>query len=119
MARLTIRMIQAAKYRGTGNARCVLWDDEPRGLGLRIYPSGRKAWLLAYSIHGRKRMMALGDYGVLTLDQARTRAKAELLALENQHVDPLTEKRRREVEARTGTVEQMLAAYIDQTGAKT
>lgn len=115
---LTKRQIDAAKYSGKGNRRCVLWDDDPRGLGLRVFPSGHKSFLLSYRIAGRKRMMALGDYGVLTLDQARNRAKTELAALENQHVDPLTEKRRRELESRTGTVEAMVRAYIDQTKAK-
>lgn len=109
---LTKRQIEAAPYKGSGNARCVLWDDDPRGLGLRIFPSGHKSWLLSYRVAGRKRMMALGDYGVLTLDQARSRAKLELAALENQSIDPLAEKRRRELESRTGTIEPMFRAYL-------
>src|SRR5690606_2846689 len=109
---LTKKQIDKAKYKGTDNARCVLWDDDPRGLGLRIFPSGRKSWVLSYRVAGRKRMMSLGDYGVLTLDQARSRAKVELAALENQNVDPLAEKRKRELEARTGTVKAMFLAYL-------
>lgn len=109
---LTKKQIDKAKYKGTDNARCVLWDDDPRGLGLRIFPSGRKSWVLSYRVAGRKRMMSLGDYGVLTLDQARSRAKVELAALENQNVDPLAEKRKREMEARTGTVKAMFLAYL-------
>ena len=115
---LTKRQIDAARYTGKDNSRCVLWDDDPRGLGLRIFPSGHKSWLLSYRVAGRKRMMALADYGVLTLDQARSRAKVELAALENQSVDPLTEKRKRELEARTGTVKQMVLAYLDDREPK-
>src|SRR5688572_1249417 len=110
--RLTKKECEKAEYQGAGNARHVLWDDDPRGLGLRVYPSGHKAWLLSYRATGRKRMMALGDYGVLTLDQARSRAKTELAAIENQLLDPLTEKRKRELEARTGTIEKMFGEYI-------
>ncbi|HEY0941906.1 MAG TPA: site-specific integrase [Steroidobacter sp.] len=116
---LTKKKIDAAKYKGADNARCVLWDDDPRGLGLRVYPSGRKAWLLSYRVAGRKRMMALGDYGVLTLDQARSRAKRELAAIENQSVDPLAEKRKRALEARTGTVEAMFRAFVADKKQKT
>jgi len=109
---LTIRQIDAAKYTGKANTRCVLWDDDPRGLGLRVFPSGHKSFLLSYRIAGRKKMMALGDYGVLTLDEARKRAKRELAAIENDNTDPLATKRHRELEARTGTVEQVFGAYL-------
>jgi integrase len=119
MARLTKRGIEAARYTLAGNRRCMLWDDEPRGLGLRIFPSGRKSWVLSYRIHNRKRLMTLGDLDVLTLDQARSRAKAELAKLENEAADPLTEKRKRVIEAKTGTVAAMVSAYIDQAKAKT
>lgn len=120
MARLNKRQIEATKYDGTGNARHVLWDDNPRGLGLRVFPSGRKSFVLSYRVHGRKRLMSLGDLGVLTLDTARSRAKVELVKLEGEHaIDPLTEKRKRVIEAKTGTVAQMVAAYIDQAKAKT
>lgn len=116
---LTKRQIDAAKYKGADNARCVLWDDDPRGMGLRVYPSGRKAWLLSYRVAGRKRMMALGDYGVLTLDQARKLAKNKLAAIESQALDPLAEKRKRELEARTGTVEAMFRAFVADKKQKT
>lgn len=115
---LTIRRIESAKYKGSDNERCVLWDDNPRGLGLRIFPSGHKSFLLSYRIAGRKRLMTLGDYGVLTLDQARSRAKTELAAIENQSVDPLAEKRKRELEARTGTVKAMFLAYLEDRKPK-
>lgn len=119
MTRLTKRQLESASYSGTGNARCVLWDDDPRGLGLRIFPSGRKAFVLSYRTVGRKRLMNLGDYGVLTLDIARRRAKAELASIENENRDPLAEKRKRELEARTGTVEAMFRAYIADRKPKT
>lgn len=113
------RQIETARYTGKNNSRCVLWDDDPRGLGLRIFPSGLKSWVLSYRVTGRKRLMTLGDYGILTLDQARSRAKNELVALENQSIDPLVEKRKRELEARTGTVEAMFRAYIADRKPKT
>lgn len=76
--RLTKAIIDRAKYEGTNRSRCVLWDDDVRGLGLRIQPSGRKGWILAYRVAGRKRIIALGAYGILTLEEARKRARREM-----------------------------------------
>jgi integrase len=110
---LTKRVIDAAAYRDSGNARCVLWDDSPVGLGLRIFPSGRKAFVLSYrNTDGVKRLTTLGDYGVLTLDQAQRQARRLLVAVEEK-ADPQLERRRVRLEAKTGSVEAMFRAYIE------
>jgi integrase len=114
MAHLTKRQIDAAVYRGTGNSRDVRWDDDPHGLGLRIYPGGgRKTFVLSYRANGTKRLMTLGDYGVLTLEQGRKAARRALQTVETEHADPLLEKRRAASEARTGTVQAMFDAYVE------
>lgn len=106
---LTKRTIDAATYTGIGNARCVIWDDEVTGFGLRIYPGGRKTFLLSYRVSGRKRLMTLGAYGVLTVDQARNRARALLAQVQMEATDPLTERDR----ARQGeTMADLCAAYL-------
>src|SRR5580704_10051221 len=100
---LTKRLIDAARYRGAGNSRDVRWDDDPRGVGLRIYPSGRKAFIVSYrNVHGVQRRPTLGDYGVLTLDEARRRAKRLLVAVDDK-TDPLAERRKQRLEAKTGS----------------
>ena len=110
---LTKRTIDAAKYAGDGNARCVFWDDDPVGLGVRVYPSGRKAFIVSYrNASGVKRLATLGDFGTLTLDEARRRARKLLVAVEDK-TDPVTEKRRQRLEARTGTVETMFRTYVE------
>jgi hypothetical protein len=53
----------------------VRWDDAVTGLGLRVYPSGKKAFVLSYRAGGRKRLMALGPFGVRTVEQARDLAR--------------------------------------------
>lgn len=111
--------VRRAQYEGSRNERCVLWDDDPVGLGLRIFPSGRKAYVLSYRVLGRKRLMTIGDADAMALDAARRRARAELVAIENQNVDPLAEKRKRELEARTGTVTELFKTYLADTKPKT
>src|SRR5688572_26592736 len=102
--KLTKKVVSGAQYSGSNGARCVVWDERP-GFGLRVFPSGHKAYVLSYRTPaGRKRLMSLGSASVLNVDQARLKAKAELVRIEGQSADPLAEKARQRVEAATGTV---------------
>lgn len=111
--KLTKRVIDTAAYQGAGNARCVLWDSEVPGFGLRIFPSGKKAFLLSYRVQGRKRLMTIGTYGVLTLDQARTNARALLAKVETESADPLADRRR---DAQGETLRDLCTAYMERHG---
>jgi hypothetical protein len=73
-AKLTKNIIDRAVYEGNkhGTEWDVRWDSALPSFGLRIYPTGRKAFILRYRAHGSKRLLTLGTYGVLTLEQART-----------------------------------------------
>jgi integrase len=91
--KLTKKQIDAASYRGDGTSRDVRWDIDPIGLGLRIYPSGKKSFILKYRTPtGRSRMMTLGAYGVLTLEEARIKARRELVKVIDGG-DPLSDRK--------------------------
>ena len=51
-ARLSKRVIDEAAYEGPGG--CYLWDTAIAGFGVRIYPTGRKAFVIAYRAKGRQ-----------------------------------------------------------------
>ncbi len=96
---LTTAKIKAYRYSGDAErgTRDVRWDGGAdgvvKGLGLRIYPSGKKSFVLSYRARGSKRLMVLGNFGAdLTLDQARTRARKYLVAVRDG-TNPLEEKR--------------------------
>jgi integrase len=89
-----------------------MWDDDPVGLGLRVFPSGRKSFVLSYRVAGCKRLLTLGDTSILGLDDARRRARTELLRVETEEADPLAMKRQRELDAKTGTVRDVLLTYM-------
>src|SRR5919106_2592430 len=76
--KLTKTVIDRYTYQGEGNERCVLWDTALPGFGVRVYPSGKKAFVLFYRVHGRQRFLTLGAYGPLTLDQARDLARRRI-----------------------------------------
>ncbi len=73
--KLTKRTIDAARYAPPAShprGAYYLWDTEISGFGLRVYPSGRKAFVVTYRIKGKQRFYSLGRYGELTIHQART-----------------------------------------------
>ena len=45
------------------------------GFGIRVFPSGRKTYLVQYRAQGRTRRRAIGQLGVLTADEARKEAR--------------------------------------------
>jgi len=111
---LTKRIIDAARYDRAGNKRAVLWDDDPSGLGLRVYPSGRKSFVVSYrNRNAVKRLATLGDFGVLTLDDARRAARRLLLQVGDAGTDPLAEARNRRLDARSRTVSALMTDYIE------
>lgn len=73
----------------------MIWDDDPRGLGLRVYETGRKTFICMYrDAGGAKRLATIGDYGVFTLDQARDAAR-EMLRMAEAGADALKVRRAR------------------------
>jgi len=87
MSKINLSNCKAAIYQGDGKSRYVLWDDELKGFGLRVYPSGRKAFILSYRTTGRKRLFTIGEFGVWTPDQAWKEARRLLVEIEKGH-DP-------------------------------
>lgn len=83
--KLTKRVVDAAPIPASGES--LIFDDEIPGFGLRVFPSGRKSYLIQYRSGGRTRRVSLGVHGVLTPEEARKRAR-ELLADVSRGADP-------------------------------
>ncbi|MDQ2840997.1 MAG: site-specific integrase [Acidobacteriota bacterium] len=58
----------------------IVWDAQIKGFGVRVSPAGRKSFVVGYRARGSRqfRRLALGAYGVLTVEEARARAKRHL-----------------------------------------
>jgi integrase len=91
--KLTKKYIDSLKYEGNGKSQFIKWDDDLKGFGLRVFPTGRKSFVLSYRSSGRKHIMTLGQFGVLTVDQGRKLAREKLVDV-NKGGDPLEEKKK-------------------------
>ena len=112
--KLTNPQIKGFAYEGDGKSRDVRWDTEVPGLGVRVYPSGKKSFVLSYRVRGRKRLLVLAAYGKMTLAEARTRARKRLVDVADG-VDPLEEKRKA---AQGRTVRHLVTKYIEDHAKK-
>lgn len=62
-----------------------------RGLLLKVTATGTKSWVFRYVIDGRERMMGLGPYPEITLEEARTLAYGHWMAVREGR-DPIGER---------------------------
>ena len=75
---LTKRVVDRLSVEGKD---AVFWDRDLAGFGVRVYPSGKKVFVVQTRAFGRSRRISLGTHGDpgVTLDKARKSA-AEIIA---------------------------------------
>ncbi len=118
---LTIQKIRKLQYSKQPNLNAatgklaypkeIIWDDEVKGFGVRVFTSGQKSFVYQYRTkNGIKRLADLGTFGVQTLDAARDNAKrwaAQIL----DGKDPLEE---RKMDRNGVLVSDLCQAYIER-----
>lgn len=105
--KLTKAIVEGATLPQSGQA--FLWDAETRGFGVRLTPTGR-TYIIQGRVKGVSRRVSLGKHGVITLQQARKKAKKELSKLLDG-MDPAIEKKR--AEAYSKTLRDIAGEYIN------
>ena len=76
MPKITKRLVESLH---PADRDTFVWDEELRGFGVRIKPSGVKSYLVQYrNKHGRSRRLTLGTHGPLTAEKARELARTRL-----------------------------------------
>jgi hypothetical protein len=111
MPKLTKRYIDGLP---NGNQDLIYWDDELRGFGLRIKPSGVRSFLIQYRNQDRlSRKYTFGKYGALTPEQARKEAR-KLLGGVARGADPSAEKK---AASRAMNVRELCESYLKEAKA--
>jgi len=92
-AKITKRFVDSVEIPGVeGKYGILYWDTELSGFGLRVFPTGRKVYIVDYFDKRRKqRRLSLGKHGVLTPDKARELAKDTLYSV-RVGKDPMEER---------------------------
>lgn len=91
------------------------WDDELRGFGVKIMPSGKRTYIVQGRANGKSVRATLGAHGVLTCDEARKRAMSTLLGFSNG-VNPRDTKKRNKAAA--VTLGEIAEQYIKERRTK-
>jgi len=77
--KLTDLAISRFTYAKDGNKQDIRWDDHVKGLGVRVYPTGRKVYVLCTWVDGKRTMSVLGDIEhFATVENARQKALSEI-----------------------------------------
>lgn len=104
--RLTDRTIRSLK----AGSRAEYFDSSLPGFGVRVNPTGRKAFVLRYRTAAREHRMTLGTFPALSLATARTRAKV-LLGEIAKGGDPAAALAKRKL---AGTFAELAALYMER-----
>jgi hypothetical protein len=89
----------------------LVFDDEQRGLVVRVTAGGGKSFLVQYRHAGQKRRMPLASCSAISLAKARLAAR-ELVGAVASGKDPVSERKAAAVQARRDAL--TLDALIDQ-----
>lgn len=101
----------AVERQPVGPKDIELWDTETPGFYCKVTPKGRRVFLAFYRTQtGTKRKVTLGQFGVLTVEQARALAKIELAKVA-QGGDPAQEKKQGR---RANTVKQLCERFLTE-----
>lgn len=104
--KLTKRAIEAL---APADAERIVWDADLKGLGIRVFPSGTRKFLLQYRNRGgATRRLMLGAFPVVTAERARELALKHLADV-SEGGDPSADKRSHR---RSATVADMCRAYL-------
>ncbi len=107
MPKITKRIVDATTP--DPGRRFFVWDDQIKGFGLLVLPSGVKSYVYQYRTpEGRLRRATLGKHGSLTPDEARSNVDDMRRAVKEGR-DPLSEKRDR---LQAVTIGDVLDAYL-------
>lgn len=79
------------------NTRFKLLDS--KGLFLEVLPSGCKYWRLRFRIHGKEKLMTLGEYPETTLAFAREE-RSRISRLVKSGIDPIIQRKDEKIAAR-------------------
>ena len=96
--KLTKKSVEGFAAPAAGNKnknQIIYWDSELRGFGVRVTVSGERSYIAQGRVNGKAKRVTLGAHGRITCDEARRKAREELVKMD-KGIDPSAEKKRSE-----------------------
>ena len=106
---LQLSEIQPIETRSV-NDKWVAWDSEIPGFGIRTYESGKKSYVFKYRHKNQQRMITIASTAVMTIEEARNRAK-KLIVLLIDGYDPIQQ---RQNDRQGHLFKDLITAYIER-----
>ena len=110
MPKLTKRTADSAKAR---EKDYFIWDNELPGLGLGVYDSGKRSYVIHYRFAGRSRRFTIGLHGFWTPELARQEAR--VLFGKIAHGEDPSEQR--QLNHKAITVKELCELYLEDLNA--
>src|ERR1700730_10772580 len=104
--KLTLNRVDGLKC-PEGKRDTLVFDDEQRGLGVRVTARGGKTYLAQYSFHGQKRRVPLGSCSGVSLAKARDAVRA-IMGDVAKGIDSAPERKNAACEARRQALHEAL-----------
>jgi integrase len=101
------------RARPIAGKRVALFDGLVPGLALRLGTSGAKSWSLIYRIGRKQHRVSLGRYPLVSLTEARAKAR-ELLARAQAGISPDTDPAIARRQQKLETVADLVADYLER-----
>lgn len=113
MATISLTETKIARFRfDTDGPRIQrLWDTQVSGLGVEVFPTGRRTWIFRYRLHGKQRLITMAPLGDLRLEEARDEA-IEYRRIIRTGADP---KRHRDAPTEGLTLDKIYERYTETT----
>ncbi|MCR9148488.1 MAG: integrase arm-type DNA-binding domain-containing protein, partial [Rhodobacteraceae bacterium] len=111
MFKLTKRFVEALEIR---DRDYLVWDGGMRGFGVRIYPSGKRTYLVQYRTGRRTRRVTIGQHGVLTAEEARKLARQFLGDVARGSDPSAMRQAKRRAPTVAGLCDRFLEEYVDE-----
>ena len=88
----------------------VVWDDEIKGFGVRVHPTGRKVYIVKYRHKGKAVKTTIGPHGPITPADARARA-AEIITAARTGKNPAVGGR---YGAKAPTMREVVERFLEE-----
>ncbi len=103
-----------SKIKGLKPEKTPYIVGEDGGIGIRVYPSGKRSFIYMYRFHNTSRLLTIGAYPLTTLHSARlaaVKAKDKII----KGIDPGTiQKNTKETHRDAETVRALVSEYIEK-----